>query len=149
MPNVVQGSCRCGETTFEVAAEPLITSACHCRGCQQMSASAYSLTALVPAHGFRVTKGEPVIGGLKDPQQQHHFCPACLSWMFTQIEGAPFVNVRSVLLEGGAYTEPFLETMTREKLAWVQTPAQRSYQGFPPEEAFGELLAAYAEYQGG
>jgi hypothetical protein len=110
-----------------------------------MSASAFSLTALVPADGFRVTHGEPVIGGLRDPTQQHHFCPACLSWLFTQIEGAPFVNVRSALLQGGVFTEPFLETMTREKLPWVQTPAQRSYEGFPEQEAFAELLVAYAE----
>lgn len=140
----IEGTCRCGATAFEVSAEPLITSACHCRGCQQMSASAFSLTALIPEAGFRLTRGEPVIGGLKAPDQQHHFCPACLTWMFTRIEGAPFVNVRSVLLEGAAHAEPFMETMTRDRLPWVQTPARFSYEGFPPQEAFGELLAAYA-----
>ena len=32
-----------------------------------MSASAYSLTAMIPSGGFSITKGEPVLGGLVAP----------------------------------------------------------------------------------
>lgn len=58
------GQCRCGQVRFTVSQAPLLTMACHCRGCQRMSASAFSLSAAIPLEGFAVTQGEPVIGGL-------------------------------------------------------------------------------------
>ena len=39
-----EGGCRCGRVRLRVEAPPLITMACHCTGCQRMSASAFSLT---------------------------------------------------------------------------------------------------------
>lgn len=141
----IKGACRCGRTTFEVTAAPLITAACHCTGCQQMTGSAYSLSAAIPQAGFRVTAGEPVIGGLKG-SPKHYFCPDCLSWMFTRPDGMDFVNVRSSLLEGQAWTEPFIETFTSEKIAWATTPARHAYETFPPMEAFGPLIAEFADH---
>ncbi len=52
------GKCRCGQIQFEVNAEPLITMACHCTGCQRMTASTFSLSTLYPSNGFKVTLGE-------------------------------------------------------------------------------------------
>ena len=75
------GGCRCGETRIEVTAAPLLASACHCTGCQRMTASAFSLTLTLPSEGFAVVQGEPVIGGLHGPTR-HYFCPRCKSWMF-------------------------------------------------------------------
>jgi hypothetical protein len=49
-----EGGCLCGEIRFRVSAPPLLTMACHCRGCQKLSASAYSLTIAVPSEGFAV-----------------------------------------------------------------------------------------------
>src|SRR5690242_20124365 len=80
------GGCRCGQVRFRVSVAPLLTMACHCRGCQRMSASAYSLSAAIPTQGFTVIQGEPVIGGLHGPTR-HFFCPHCKSWMFTKPEG--------------------------------------------------------------
>ena len=50
----MEGSCRCGATRIRITAPPLMTAACHCRGCQKMAASAFSLTAMVPTEGFEV-----------------------------------------------------------------------------------------------
>src|SRR3546814_32330 len=70
----VVGSCRCGGIQLEITAAPLLTMACHCVGCQKMTASAFSLSAAIPTQGFRVTSGEPVIGGLHGTAR-HYFCP--------------------------------------------------------------------------
>jgi hypothetical protein len=84
---------------FSVTGKPLLTMACHCTGCQRMTASAYSLSSLYPSSSFEVTAGEPVIGGLRK-ETRHYFCPACLSWVFTRPEGLDaFVNVRATMLE--------------------------------------------------
>jgi hypothetical protein len=69
-----EGGCRCSETRFRITKPPLLTMACHCTGCQRMSASAFSLSIAVPADGFELTKGEAVLGGLS--HDMHHFSRA-------------------------------------------------------------------------
>lgn len=141
----LRGSCRCGEVTFEITAPPLMTAACHCTGCQRMSSSAFSLTAMVPAEGFAVVEGRTVVGGLRGPQLQHHFCPSCMSWMFTRIAGLDaFLNVRPTLLDDPSWFSPFIETMTKEKLPWAETPARHRFEGFPAMEDFPRLMAEFA-----
>ncbi|MFN3573770.1 MAG: GFA family protein [Phenylobacterium sp.] len=109
-----------------------------------MTASAFSLSALFAAEDFEVTAGEPVIGGLHGATR-HFFCPHCMSWMFTRPEGAEgFVNVRSTLFDDPSGLEPFMETMTAEKLPWASTPAVEGFAGFPQPADFGRLMAAYA-----
>lgn len=149
MPRLpLSGQCRCGETRIEVTAEPLMTAACHCTGCQSMSSSAFSLTAMIPASGFEVTQGEPVIGGLHGPQQHHYFCSYCMTWMFTRIDGVDaFVNVRPSLFDERKWFVPFIETMTKEKLPWAHTPATHSYEGFPSFEDLEKLMTEFAAAQ--
>jgi hypothetical protein len=129
-----------------INAPPLMTAACHCTGCQRMTGSAFSLTLMIPSQGFSVTKGEPVIGGLRGPTR-HYFCPHCMSWMFTRPEGFDaFVNVRATLLDDPSGFVPFIETMTSEKLAWANTPAMHSFGKFPPPDRYQELTEQYAAH---
>jgi hypothetical protein len=145
-PNLpLEGGCRCGQVRLRISAPPLLTMACHCTGCQKMSASAYSLSAAIPADGFAVIDGEPVIGGLHGASR-HYFCPHCKSWMFTRPEGVDwFVNLRPTMLDDTSWYSPFIETFTREKLPWATTSAVHSYETFPPMEAYEGLLKAFAE----
>ena len=139
-----EGACRCGQLRFHATAAPLLTMACHCRGCQQMTASAFSLSAAIPADAFAVTAGEPTPGGLRG-ELQHSFCPRCLSWCFTRLDPSlGFVNVRATLFEPVAWARPFMETQTAEKVSWASTPAVHSFERFPPPEAYPELLADFA-----
>ncbi|MDY8107942.1 GFA family protein [Fulvimarina sp. 2208YS6-2-32] len=139
------GECRCGRVRFLVRGEPLVTSACHCTGCQKMTGSAFSLSALYPISAFEVTEGETVIGGLHGGLR-HQFCDHCKSWLFTLIEGMDeLVNVRATLLDTADTYEPFIETYTSERLAWAKTPAVHSFERFPERDAFPALLAAFAE----
>jgi hypothetical protein len=149
MPLPLSGSCRCGRVDIRVTKPPLATSACHCRGCQKMSSSAYSLTAIIPADGFAVTKGEPVIGGLHGPDTHHFFCGHCMTWMFTRPEGMPFVNVRPTLLDDTAWFRPFMETFTTTKLPFAETGAVRRFAAFPAMEEYEGLVAEYQAWVAG
>jgi hypothetical protein len=142
----IEGSCRCGRVRLRISAQPILTMACHCSGCQKMSASAYSLSAAVPAEGFEVIEGEPEIGGLHGPDAHHYHCPHCKSWMFTRPEGMDwFVNLRPTMLDDTKWFSPFIETYTSEKLPWATTPAVHSYETFPPFEAYEGLVKEFAE----
>lgn len=145
----LEGGCRCGHVRMKISAPPMMTMACHCKGCQRMTASAFSLSVMVPSAGFEVISGEPVIGGLHGPDVHHHFCPNCMSWLFTRAEGMDwFVNVRATLLDDDRWATPFMETFTSEKLAWVTTPAKHSFEGFPAPENYPALMQAYAAKAG-
>ncbi|TFY94182.1 GFA family protein [Pseudomonas nabeulensis] len=141
-----EGGCRCNRVRFSVSLAPVITMACHCTGCQKMSSSAFSLSALVPASGFTVTQGCPVIGGLHGVDR-HYFCPQCMSWLFTRPHGIDeFVNVRATLLDNAQDYAPFMETWTSEKLAWASTSAVESFAQLPAPQDFPRLMQAYAEF---
>lgn len=138
-----EGGCRCGAVRIRVTKPPLLAAACHCSGCQTMSASAFSLSLAVPADGFEVIAGEPVLGGLN--RDMHHFCPTCMTWMFTRPIGMDwFVNVRPSLLDDHGWFVPFIETWTSEKLPWAKTPAAHSFGKVPDLPAFEPLIRAYA-----
>src|SRR5260370_5950639 len=108
-----EGGCMCGEIRFPVRARPLLTMACHCTGCQKLSASAYSLTIAVPSEGFAITRGEPVVGGMHGPHRQL-FCSRCKNWMFTHPQGMDFfVNVRATMLDDHSWYAPFIEVTAR------------------------------------
>jgi hypothetical protein len=143
-----EGACRCGQVKIRVGAPPIITGACHCTGCQRMSASAFSLSVAIPAEGFEVTQGKPVIGGLHGTTR-HYFCPHCMTWMFTRPEGMDFfVNLRSTMLDGNlaAQLAPFVETFTDEKLPFAETGAVKSFGTIPPMEAWEALIQEYAAW---
>lgn len=143
-PETRDGGCRCGQVRFRLTLPALVTGACHCMGCQRMTAGPFSLSTLVAEEAFQVTAGETVVGGLRTEGVEHHFCPSCMSWMFTRPTMiGPFVNARTTLLDDPSGLEPFMETQTAEKLPWAATPAVESFERFPSEADFGRLLAAY------
>lgn len=143
---VREGGCRCGQVRLRISEAPLLTMACHCTGCQRMSASAFSLSAAIPSNGFAVIKGEPVIGGLHGAPR-HFFCPHCMSWMFTRPQGIDtFVNLRPTMLDEACWSTPFIETWTKEKLPWATTPAVHSFETLPAFEKYLELTEAYAKW---
>jgi hypothetical protein len=138
------GGCLCGGVRFRVSAPPLLTMACHCTGCQKLSASAYSLTIAVPSDGFAVTRGELVIGGLHGPHRQL-YCPHCKNWMFTHPHGLDFfVNVRATMLDKHHWYAPFVEVFTSEKLPWAMTSAVHSFATQPDLEGYAPLVEAFA-----
>lgn len=146
MTDTHQGACRCGKVRFTVEGDPLVTMACHCTGCQRMTASAFSLSSLYDSDRFSITQGDPVPGGLKGATR-HYFCPDCLSWMFTRPEGMDaLVNVRATLLDNAATYRPFVETFTSEKLPWATTGAAHGFETFPPPESFPRLLAEFRDW---
>lgn len=138
-----EGACRCGRVRIRLSAPSLLTSACHCTGCQRMTASAFSLTMSVPGSGFEVIEGKTVIGGLHGPEAHHHFCDHCKTWMYTTAEGMPFVNVRPTMLDEHSDFVPFIEVYTSEGLPWAKTPAVHRFETAPPYDAYEGLIAEY------
>ncbi|MBD8651178.1 GFA family protein [Rhizobium sp. CFBP 13726] len=150
MPKLpLDGSCRCGEIRFRISAAPLVTMACHCKGCQKMSASAFSCSAAIPADGFEVTAGKPVIGGMHGDDVHHYHCSRCKSWLYTKATGMDgFVNIRPTMLDDADWFAPFIETFTSTKFPWANTGATHSFAEFPPMDAYEGLARDYRAQAG-
>jgi hypothetical protein len=139
-----EGGCRCGAVRFRVTTPPLLSSACHCTGCQRMTASAFTLSLSLHRDGFAITKGEPVLGGVGDPPIHYH-CPACKSWMFTRpLEPDWFMNLRTTMLDDHAWAQPFMEIYRGEGFAWAATGAEHSFEGLPAPDDWRRLMGDYA-----
>lgn len=144
-----EGGCRCDRVRLRVTEAPLMTMACHCNGCQRMSASAFSLTMIVPASGFAVTEGDVVVGGIHGADGQHMFCDHCKTWMFTRVTAMPeLVNLRPTMLDSHAWVAPYAETFTKNRLPWARTGAVKSFEEFPPMEQYQSLIQEFAKAGG-
>ena len=110
-----------------------------------MTASAYSLSILVPDAGFAVVQGEVVIGGLHGASRHHH-CAYCKSWLFTRPDGMDgFVNVRASMLDDPHWFVPFVETSTGEGYPWARTGAVHSFADIPDDAVFEPIVAEFVE----
>ncbi len=100
------GGCQCGELRYESAKKPIEIYVCHCRECRKQSASAFGISVIVPAGGFRVTQGTPHFwsrpadsGGVV----RCAFCPTCGSRLWHQdAAGAE----KTLSIKGGSLDEP-------------------------------------------
>ncbi len=138
-------SCLCGQIKMQITQAPMVAMACHCRPCQKLTGGAYSLTLLVANEGFAVLEGEPMIGGMHRAELAHHFCPHCKNWLFTRPQGMPFVNVRPTMLDDPSWVQPYVESCIEDRLPGAITGAKHSFEGFPPPEKYGELMAGFAK----
>lgn len=134
----------CGQVKVRVNAQPVMTMACHCAGCQKLSASAFSLTAMFAAEAVEVV-GKTAIGALHG-ESRYEYCSHCLNWLLTRPAGAPVVNMRSAVFAEASWSTPFIESFISERLPWARTTARHSFARFPEPEQYGLLMAEYAAH---
>jgi len=75
----ISGSCQCGKVTFSLLSAPKMILACHCKECQKLATSAFSLTAVVERDSVKIE------GELADWERyadsgninSAKFCPSC------------------------------------------------------------------------
>ncbi len=99
----LEGGCYCGNVRYLAEGEPTMRAQCHCRECQYISGGAPNLFLLVPAAGFRYTKGAPKQFTRSDLAQAvtREFCADCGTHLTTRRPGLP-----AVILKVGTLDEP-------------------------------------------
>ena len=76
----LEGGCYCGKLRYEAEGEPVLKAQCHCRQCQYISGGAPNLFMLMPAEGFRYTRGQPKTFKRTDIENAvtREFCAECV-----------------------------------------------------------------------
>jgi hypothetical protein len=76
----VDGSCHCGQITFEAEIDPDGARICHCTDCQTLTGSAYRINVQTPAASFVLRSGTPKIYiklAESGNKRAHAFCANC------------------------------------------------------------------------
>ena len=117
------GSCQCGNVRYEITGEPLATYACHCRDCQKLSTSAFSVTMVLHRSGFKLLSGD-----LKSWQRPAAsggvamcwFCPDCGNRIFHENPEMPdFIRLKPGTLDDTSVLEPQAHLWTCREQQWL------------------------------
>jgi hypothetical protein len=121
----IKGACQCGGVTYTLLAAPHFIAVCHCRECQKLSTSAFSLTAFVDAENI-VFEGE-----MKDWQRMADsgnvsaakFCPTCGNRIYHYNPADPDVlKLKPTTLSDTSIIKPSIHIWVSEKQDWYEIP---------------------------
>jgi len=133
------GGCQCGAVRYEIAAAPLTLYVCHCRECRKQSASAFGISAVVPAADFQLVQGT-VNSWTRDTDSGRRlrcvFCARCGSrlWHEGEPKGAT-ISVKGGSLDDALDLATATHIWTSRKLPGVVIPPDRPlFSEEPPRE---------------
>ena len=121
------GTCQCGEVRYKINAEPLITVACHCRDCQKLSASAFSLTMLIPEEAFELSSGTLKV--FERPADRGgtavcYFCGTCGNRVYHRNPQLPgYLRLKPGGLDDTSQILPQAHVWTSRAQPWFEFPA--------------------------
>ena len=100
----LEGGCYCGDIRYESTGDLQGALQCHCRECQYITGGNPNVIVIVPAEGFRFTKGEPKSFTRTDIEAPvtRMFCPTCGTAIGTRTQRRP----DSMILKVGTLDDP-------------------------------------------
>ena len=118
------GRCQCGEITYQVTEQPLVTVCCHCIDCQKLSTSPFSVTMVLQRSALEILTGEPSMW--ERPADSGNitrcwFCPTCGNRIYHENPAAPeFIRFKPGTLDDTSGLEPQAHIWTRREQAWLE-----------------------------
>ncbi|MGR6870994.1 GFA family protein [Pseudomonas sp. HK3] len=121
----ITGACQCGGVTYELHEPPALVAACHCKECQKLSTSAFSITAMVDASTVTF-KGE-----MKDWSRKADsgntsaakFCPTCGNRLYHYNPQEPNkLKLKPSTLSDTRIIKPTVHIWVSEKQDWFDIP---------------------------
>lgn len=118
------GACQCGNVRYRVTEPPLVTVACHCRDCQKLSTSAFSLTMVMRRSGFKLLSGEPKSWSRPTDSGGTAvcwFCPDCGNRIYHENPAMPdIVRLKPGTLDDTSVLAPQAHVWTNREQPWLE-----------------------------
>lgn len=121
----IEGSCQCGGVKYQLLSVPLMIVACHCKECQKLSTSAFSITAVVDA-GAVEFQGEMVEWSrVADSGNTNgaKFCPTCGNRIYHfDFKEPEKIKLKPSNLSDTSIIQPTAHVWVSEKQDWYVIP---------------------------
>ena len=118
------GGCQCGKIRYEITKAPQLVYTCHCKDCQRLTSSAFSLGIVVPESAFRLNGVEPrPLQRMADSGRTNTrlVCPECGSWVCSPPRDG-VARVRAGTLDDTSWLRPVAHIFLRSAQAWQRIP---------------------------
>ena len=118
-----RAECACGQLSAVCAGEPFRVSVCHCLDCKRRSGSAFAYGATFVAGQVASTGEFRTFTRTSDEGRwaRFHFCPACGSNVFYEIEVRPgMVTVPAGGFAAPDFPEPKVSVYENRRCPWVE-----------------------------
>jgi len=121
----VQGSCHCGEITYEADIDPERVSLCNCTDCQMLTGSAFRVSVPTAKGQFRLLAGAPktyVKTAESGAKRTHAFCFNCGTPIYScaNVDEPPSYSLRVGCLKQRAQLPPKKRIWCKSALGWAQ-----------------------------
>lgn len=128
----IEGGCLCGQLRYSSDADPVFTGFCHCKSCQKLTGTAFSVVVAVPSPMLTVTGDSKVFDSQGDSGQGTHstFCPTCGSSVIGTADIMQGISmIRAGTLDDTSWLKPTMEIYCDSKQPWVSVAGD--HQSFP------------------
>lgn len=115
-------SCCCGGLTLVATGDPDFVVACHCEDCQRRTGSAFGVGAYYPRSNIAASGAYSVYvrEGQAGRRLRFHFCPACGTSLYWELELRPdHIGVAVGALRGAAVSPPSRSVWEQSRHPWV------------------------------
>lgn len=119
----VEGSCHCGQITFEARIDPGAVRICHCIDCQTLTGSAYRVTVQAEPDSFVLRSGSPktyIKIAASGNKRLQAFCPECGTPIYSaDANGRRAFGIRVGTLRQRTQLQPARQIWYRSALPWI------------------------------
>jgi len=118
----IEGGCFCGKVRYSADAETIFQGLCHCKSCQKITGTSFSVVIAIPTPTLTVTGEVKVYDSTGDSGQGTHsgFCPNCGSPVIDTADIMQGVTmIRAGTLDDQSWLAPTMEIYCDSKMPWV------------------------------
>ena len=90
MESNIQGSCHCGDVSFQVAGKPRVVLNCHCDDCKRRNGGAFSTYMVVAESDLHISNSDRSLASYSvEGKGEKYFCTRCGTPIYNKNERYP------------------------------------------------------------
>lgn len=148
----VEGGCQCGAVRYRLLGPPLAAYLCHCKDCQRLGASAFSLSMPIAREHVELVSGTPAAcDKTADSGRVVRMlgCGQCGTKLWNEpLAASGMVMLKPATLDDSSWIRPVGNIWTASKMPWVEIDESLvNFAGQPPDrqplyDAWEQAVAA-------
>ena len=115
---MIQGSCLCGDVTYQISGDVGQIVHCHCETCRKAHGSAFSSVASVEDDDFELASTSELSSFESSTGKVRYFCSRCGRQIYAKRDGATHIILRLGSLDDNPITSEKSHIWVSQKASW-------------------------------